>query len=79
VPFAKTNDAAECRRRQTAGLEFVDARLPPLLHAFSDSSIIVCADRGDCWGEDGLWEHGIHHEKVLEVPLLFRLATGVSK
>lgn len=74
VPFAGTNDATECRRRQTACLEFVDARLAPLLHAFSGSSIIVCADHGDCWGEDGLWEHGIHHGKVLEVPLLFRLA-----
>jgi len=25
------------------------------------------------WGEDGLWEHGIHHRAVLEVPLLFQL------
>jgi hypothetical protein len=32
--------------------------------------------RGDCWGEDSLWEHGIHHEKVLEVPLLFQFAAG---
>ena len=79
VPFAQTNDAAECRRRQIACLEFVDEKLAPVLHAFSDSSIIICADHGDCWGEDGLWEHGIHHEKVLEVPLLFRLAAGVSK
>ena len=79
VPFAETNDAAECRRRQAACLEFVDARLAPLLRAFSGSSTVVCADHGDCWGEDGLWEHGIHHEKVLEVPLLFRLATGPAK
>lgn len=79
VPFAETNDAAECRRRQIACLEFVDEKLAPLLHAFSDSSIIACADHGDCWGEDGLWEHGIHHEKVLEVPLLFRLAAGPAK
>jgi len=35
--------------------------------------------RGDCRGEDGKWEHGIHHEKVLEVPLLFRLAAGPAK
>lgn len=73
VPFSATNNAEECRRRQTACLEFVDARLAPLLLAFRGSTTIVCADHGDCWGEDGLWEHGIHHEKVLEVPLLFRL------
>lgn len=73
VPYATTNDATECRRRQAACLEFVDERLGPLLGAFSGASTIVCADHGDCWGEDGLWEHGVHHEKVLEVPLLFRL------
>ena len=28
---------------------------------------------GDAWGEDGLWEHGIHHPTVMDVPLVFRL------
>lgn len=74
VPFSLENDAEECRRRQRACLEFVDERLGPLISAFQDATTLICADHGDCWGEDGLWEHGIHHEKVLEVPLLFRLA-----
>ena len=33
----------------------------------------VCADHGDCWGEDGLWEHGISHPATLTVPLLLRV------
>ncbi|HTW95076.1 MAG TPA: hypothetical protein VMD30_09800 [Tepidisphaeraceae bacterium] len=74
VPFGKTNDAAECRRRQTACVEFVDAALGPLLDQFSQATTLLCADHGDCWGEDGLWDHGIFHPKVYEVPLLFRLA-----
>ena len=45
----------------------------PLLAAFAGAAIVVCSDHGDCWGEDGLWEHGIHHARTLEVPLLFRL------
>jgi hypothetical protein len=73
IPFADTNDAAECRRRQKACLEFVDDAFGPLLSAFSAATTVVCADHGDCWGEDGLWDHGIHHQKVYEVPLLFRL------
>jgi hypothetical protein len=73
VPFSETNDAAECRRRQIACLEYVDKKLAPLLKAFEGGTTVICADHGDCWGEDGLWEHGMHHEKVLEVPLLFRL------
>jgi hypothetical protein len=74
IPFATTNDAAECRRRQKACVEFVDDLLGPILQAFSGATTVACADHGDCWGEDGLWDHGIHHPKVYEVPLLFRLA-----
>jgi hypothetical protein len=76
IPFAQTNDAEESRRRQTACLEYLDRALAPVLEAFDGANIIVCADHGDCWGEDGLWEHGIHHEKVFEVPLLLRLVNA---
>ena len=73
VPFGKSNDAAECRRRQLGCVSFVDQAVAPLLDAFSDGTVVICADHGDCWGEDGLWEHGISHQKVLEVPLIYRL------
>jgi membrane-anchored protein YejM (alkaline phosphatase superfamily) len=74
VPFSDSNDADECRRRQRACVEFVDNEIQPLLEEFREASIVICADHGDCWGEDGLWGHGIYHPKVLEVPLIFRLA-----
>lgn len=73
IPFSSENDAAICRQRQRACLEYVDAKLAPLLAMFASANILVCGDHGDCWGEDGLWEHGIGHEKVFEVPLLFRI------
>ena len=72
--FGENNNADEARRRQVACIEWCDKVLEPLLARFADDTIIACADHGDCWGEDGLWEHGISHEKTLEVPLLFRLA-----
>jgi hypothetical protein len=72
-PFAEDNDADECRRRQALCLQWVDDRLGPLLDRFAHANTIVCADHGDAWGEDGLWEHGIHHPTVLEVPLIYRL------
>ena len=50
-----------------------DEKIGSLLEQFSESSVLICSDHGDCWGEDGLWEHGIFHEKVLEVPLIIRL------
>ncbi len=78
IPFSDANDREECHRRQKACLEYVDSCLVPLLDAFRHGSIILCSDHGDCWGEEGLWEHGIHHEKVLEVPLIFRLNDKVK-
>ena len=72
--FGENNSADEARRRQVACIEWCDNVLEPLLARFANDSIIACADHGDCWGEDGLWEHGISHEKTLEVPLLFRFA-----
>jgi arylsulfatase A-like enzyme len=73
VPFGEKNDANKCKDRQTKCLEFVDEKIGSLLEKFSESSILICGDHGDCWGEDGLWEHGIFHEKVFEVPLVIRL------
>jgi hypothetical protein len=61
------------RRRQRRCLEWVDAQLGPLLQRFAGATVLVCADHGDCWGEDGLWEHGISHWATLTVPLLLRV------
>ena len=73
VPFGQANDAAECRRRQTLCLQYTDRLAGPLIKAFADSTTVVCADHGDCWGEGGLWEHSVFHPKVFEVPMLFKL------
>jgi hypothetical protein len=76
LPAAATNDAAECRRRQIACVEFADTELKALLDAFlaAGATILVCGDHGDCWGEDGVWGHGFSHPKVHEVPLLMHLS-----
>lgn len=55
---------------QALALQYVDEHilalielLPPPLFA------ILCADHGDCMGEDGLIGHGFYHPKVMEVPM----------
>ena len=79
VPFQTADRAADCRLRQRACLEFVDAALAPLLARFAGATVVLCGDHGDCWGEDGLWEHGISHPMTLTVPLLIRLrGTGIG-
>ena len=74
VPFGSEHcSAVECARRQRACLAWVDEQLEPLLERFAHGTVLVCADHGDCWGEDGLWEHGISHPATLTVPLLMRV------
>lgn len=73
LPFQTLDRASDCRQRQCACLAWVDQQLGLLLERFLDGTVVVCADHGDCWGENGLWEHGIAHPQTLTVPLLMRV------
>jgi len=64
--------------RQVECAEYLDERMDGLLQCFADrgrpTTVVVTADHGECLGEQGLFGHAFHHEKVMEVPLLiFRL------
>jgi Coenzyme PQQ synthesis protein D (PqqD) len=78
VPFQQLDRSADCAARQRSCLEYIDASLAKLLSRFAGATIIVTADHGDCWGEDGLWEHTICHEAVLNVPLVFRVNPDID-
>jgi hypothetical protein len=60
---------------QVLATEFLDRRLPRLFSALPANTLVVlCADHGECFGEDGYWGHGVSHPMVHEVPLaIFRL------
>lgn len=72
IPFQESDRSQECRQRQKACLEYIDRQCAPLLDAFRDSTVVITSDHGDCWGEDGLWEHGISHDMTLTVPLIIK-------
>ena len=73
-PFgAEQCDALESAFRQQSCLEWVDDQLSSLISKFLPGTIVICSDHGDCWGEDGLWEHGISHPMTLTVPLMMRV------
>ena len=73
LPFQGEDRRIDCQERQRLCCEYADRKLAPLLEAFAESTILVCGDHGDCWGEDGLWEHGISHPATLAVPLLTKV------
>ena len=62
-------------QHQVKAAEFLDGRLPRLFSNLpANTTVIICGDHGECFGEDGYWGHGINHAKVWEVPLaIFRL------
>jgi arylsulfatase A-like enzyme len=61
----------EAHDRQVNAVRYVDDLFGTLFERVpEDTYIIVTADHGDLFGEDGMFGHGpVIHEKVLEVPL----------
>lgn len=54
-----------------AALRYVDSQLGKLFDGFAkkgDTFVICCSDHGTCYGEDGVWNHGINHPVVNTVP-----------
>ncbi len=52
-------------------LKYVDKQLGRLFDAFAmrgDTFVICCSDHGTCYGEDGVWYHGVNHPIVNTVP-----------
>lgn len=60
--------------KQVSCAEFLDARMGELLGFIKErgrpTTVVVCADHGECFGENGLYGHAFYHEKIMEVPLL---------
>jgi hypothetical protein len=68
-PVGRSNEAFD---HQVQAAEYLDRQLPRLLSALPSNTIVVlCADHGEAFGEDGYWGHGVNHPTVLEVPLAF--------
>ena len=68
----------EAYQRQVQCAEYLDERTGELLQFFRKrgrpTTVVICGDHGECFGENGVWGHGVYHEKVMEVPILiFRL------
>ncbi len=63
----------KCRQRQIATVKYLDQVVFPRMWDLmpKDTWVIVTADHGELFGEDGYFGHGpILHDKVLEVPFL---------
>lgn len=67
IPGAKKDS----RQAHAAALRYVDGQLERLFAAFCQKGktfVICCSDHGTCYGEDGVWYHGVNHPIVNTVP-----------
>jgi Sulfatase len=73
------SEFAELHRRQMTALEYIDAALARLIaHVASSTIIVFTSDHGECFGEDNFFGHGFLHPKVVEVPLIISLPSGMN-
>jgi membrane-anchored protein YejM (alkaline phosphatase superfamily) len=67
--------------RQVACASYLDARTGELIELFRrrgrPTTVVVCSDHGECFGENGLYGHAFYHERVMEVPLLIFRIDGI--
>jgi arylsulfatase A-like enzyme len=62
----------QARDRQIEACAYVDTLFAKLFEVVpSGTYVVVTADHGDLFGEDGMFGHGsVVHQKVLEVPFV---------
>lgn len=79
VESGKVGRDNEAYRYQMEAAEYLDQQLPRLFNQLAgETTVILTADHGDCFGEDGYWGHGINHAMVFEVPLAIFTLNRVS-
>ena len=63
-------DYKALHRQQIVALETVDSRLEQLFALLPKPFVVVAvADHGECFGENGVWGHGLPAEEVMNVPM----------
>lgn len=69
VPYIHGIKNQTLAERQAESLKYIDSQLADLLNLLKPgSTVLICADHGDCQGEDNLFGHGFFHENIMRVP-----------
>lgn len=69
--FYIEGEKKDSKQAHGAALRYVDGQLGKLFCAFREKGeafVICCSDHGTCYGEDGIWYHGVDHPIVTTVP-----------
>ncbi|MCH2228160.1 MAG: sulfatase-like hydrolase/transferase [Candidatus Caenarcaniphilales bacterium] len=66
----RTERGVKLHKAQIEAAEYCDAQLESLFSNLPANTLVVLtADHGEAFGEDGFWGHGIYHPTVMNVPM----------
>ena len=67
-PEERVTKGVRLHDAQIKAAEHLDQVVSEFLPQLPDNTLVmVMADHGECFGEDGFWGHGIYHPKVMEI------------
>lgn len=76
-PELKNNFGTKLHNAQIKAAEHLDSVLGKFLTQLpKETFVIITADHGEAFGEDGCWGHGIYHPTVMQVPMMCFMLSG---
>jgi membrane-anchored protein YejM (alkaline phosphatase superfamily) len=73
----KDSHGAKLHQAQVLAAEHLDSVLSQFLPLLPQNTLVVLtADHGEAFGEDGFWGHGVYHPTVMNVPMMCFLLSG---
>ncbi len=70
-PNLQASFGAKLKQAQITAVEHLDALMGEFLPLLPPKTfVIITADHGEAFGEDGYWGHGVYHPSVMKVPMM---------
>ncbi len=70
-PIFKDSHGGKLHTAQIKAAEHLDIQMGDFLKQLPGNTlVIVTADHGEAFGEDGFWGHGVYHPTVMNVPMM---------
>jgi membrane-anchored protein YejM (alkaline phosphatase superfamily) len=75
--YMKESTGHKLHQAQISAVEHLDKIMGEFLQLLPKKTfVIITADHGEAFGEDGFWGHGVYHPTVMNVPMMCFMLNG---
>jgi membrane-anchored protein YejM (alkaline phosphatase superfamily) len=75
--YLKETKGHMLHQAQISAVEHLDTIMGDFFSRLTKNTfVIITADHGEAFGEDGFWGHGIYHPTVMNVPMMCFMLNG---